>query len=167
MRRVLALLLVLALLFTGCGKKAPVPQPQPQLSQDITLKTLVDGLVEEYELPLPAVMDDTLFTGLLDISLKDVVQYHGYISMDTGAPDQIIGIEAAEGKAEALQKLMEARRRFVTAAQGEGTAQHAKAQSGTLLFRGNYLFLVIAGRPDADPAAEAAEIVEKLEDSFS
>ncbi|MEG0753325.1 MAG: DUF4358 domain-containing protein [Angelakisella sp.] len=165
MRRVLALLLVLALLFTGCGKKAPVPQPQ--LSQDVTLKTLVDGLVEEYELPLPAVMDDTLLTGLLDISLKDVVQYHGYISMDTGAPDQIIGIEAAEGKAEALQKLMEARRRFVTAAQGEGTAQHAKAQSGTLFFRGNYLFLVIAGRPDADPAAEAAEIVEKLEDSFS
>ena len=44
--------------------------------------------------------------------------------------------------------------------------QYAKAQAGKVFTVGDYAFLVIMGRMDHDPAAEVAEIEEKIKGNF-
>lgn len=167
MKRIISLCLAAVLLFSAvaCGSKAPAA---PTLKEGVTLQGLMDEISEEYGFAMPAPLDDMILSDLLDIDPDDVEEYAGYITMVNVSTDNLIAIKAKEGKAEDIQKKLEARKEFeVNSFMTYLQDQLEKAQAGKVFAVGDYVFLVMIGGEDADPAAAVAAAETTIRDSFS
>ena len=166
MKKIVSLLLAAMMLFgaTACGSQEPAA---PTLKEGVTLQSIVDSISEEYEFSMPGALDETMLTDLLGINTDDVEDYAGNITMVMVSADNLIAVKAKEGKLETVQKALEDRLAFVNQSfQQYLPEQYSKAQAGKVFTVGDYAFLVIMGRMDHDPAAEVAEIEEKIKGNF-
>ncbi|MEG2086605.1 MAG: hypothetical protein RR022_00305 [Angelakisella sp.] len=152
--RFFAVLTLLCLLI-GCGAPQPVAERRQTLKKPIA--ELVDALAEDWQLPMPAALDAELTTTLLGLSDQEIAQCKGYFSMSPQRPDQLVAVEALPGCAETVATRLEQRRDFVAQAYGD-------AVSGGVVFRGNYLFLLLAGGENHTELV--AQATEKIEDNF-
>lgn len=163
MRYLFALLLAACLTMTGCSGSTPTPAVQ-RLKQP--LATLTATLCERSELSLPVSLDDELCSELLGLQPDDVADYSGYLSMDGESPDHLVAVQAAPGRAEAVARALEARRAFLQEAYAADPLASGRIAAGKVVFRGDYVFLVIAGHPERDPALEADELQQMIVDNF-
>ena len=169
MKRIFAALCALMVLTTACGggnggSSAPAA---PTLKEGVTLSSLMEELGTEYEISMPAAVDEQILKDMLGISAEDVEEYAGSISMVMISADNLIGVKAKDGKLETVQKGLEDRLEFVRQSfERYLPDQKEKAAAGKVVTVGDYAFLIIAGRMDKDPAAEVAEIEQKINDSF-
>jgi hypothetical protein len=166
MKKLISMLLAAAILMSAvaCGSKEPAA---PTLKEGVTLQSMVDSISEEYEFSMPGAVDDSMLTDFLGIDTADVEEYAGYITMVMVSADNLIAVKAKEGKLDTVKAALEDRLEFVNQSfQQYLPEQYAKAQAGKVFTVGDYAFLVIMGRMDKDPAAEVAEIEEKIKSNF-
>lgn len=167
MKRIISLCIAAAMLLSAaaCGSKEPAA---PALKEEVTLQGLMDSISEEYGFAMPAPLDETILTDLLDIDPGDVEEYAGYISMVMVSSDNLIAVKAKEGKVEEIQGKLEARKDFeVRSFQQYLPDQYDKAQAGKVFTVGDYVFLVMIAGEDGDPAADIAAAETVIRDSFA
>lgn len=164
MRHILSLLLAVSLVMTGCGSSNAVQEPTQRFKQ--SLAGLVDELAEDYSLTMPMAVDDELMQELMGVEPHKISEYSGYLSMNGDCPDHIIAVRAAPDCAEDVAKAFSARRSFLLEAYADRPEAYRRVQAGCVVFRGDYVFLIIGGRPDREPETEVAEITKIIEDNF-
>lgn len=164
MERIVALGLALLCLMTGCGKKTR-QKPEPY-TPELTVTQLVDELAEQVRLPMPLSLDDQLAHQLIGLDPDDIEEYRGYLSMDMTCPDHIIGVRAKPERAEAVAGTLEQRREFVALAYADQPEARARADAGVVVFCGDYVFLVMAGRPGEDFQEQVAQLTKAIEDNY-
>lgn len=166
-KRILSALLAAALLLSlaACGgKKEPAA---PALKEGVTLKAVIDQVNESYPVAMSAEVDESIVTDLLGLSADDVEEYAGYITMVMVSSDNLIGIKAKEGKAETVQKALEARKEMVVQSFEQYLpAQLDKAKAGKVVTLGDYVFLLIVGSSDEDPAGDISGAEEIIRGNF-
>lgn len=166
-KRITALCLAAVMLLSAaaCGSKGPAA---PTLKEGVTLQSLVDSLSEEYGFAMPAPLDEMILTDLLDIDPDDLEEYAGNISMVMVSCDNLIAVKAKEGKAEEVQKKLEARKDFeVNSFMTYLPDQYDKAQAGKVFAIGDYVFLVMIAKDAATAADDVAAAETVIRDSFS
>ena len=167
MKRIISLCLAVLLLLSAaaCGSKEPAAHT---LKEGVTLQDLMDTLSEEYGFAMPAPLDDMILSDLLDIDPGDVEEYAGYITMVNVSSDNLIAVKAKEGKAEDIQKKLEARRDFeVSSFEMYLQDQYDKAQAGKVFAVGDYVFLVMIAKDTANAADDVAAAETLIRDSFA
>lgn len=169
MKRLVTLFLAAALLLSaaacGSGSKEPAA---PALKEGVTLQGLMDSISEEYGFAMPAPLDEMILSDLLDIDMDNVEEYAGYITMVNVSSDNLIAIKAKEGKAEEIQKKLEARKEFQEKSfQQYLQDQYDKAKAGKVFTIGDYVFLVMVAGEDGDAATDVAAAETLIRDSFS
>ncbi len=165
MKAFLALLLALALGLTGCGGGKPQPEAQ-QTQPSAPLEEIIQRLAGQFETDLPTELDSWLLEELLSLEEEDVQEYAGQISMSMVSADNLIAIRATPKNQEKVQKALSRRLEFVRQAFAEFLPEeYEKARAGSVTLWGDCVFLVVAGRPDADPAEEAA-LAQEIISSF-
>ena len=153
MKRIFTAFLAAALLLTSaaCGKKAPAA---PTLKEGLTLKSVVDDIGNEIGITMPAEVDESILKDIVGIEPEDVEEYAGYVTM-------------VMGKVETVQKALAARQETVVKSFEQYLPSELdKAKAGKVITIGDYVFLVILGRMDKDPAAETAVIEEMIRENF-
>lgn len=167
MKRIIPLCLAALLLFSAaaCGSKEPAA---PTLKEGVTLQSLMDDISEEYGFAMPAPLDDMILSDLLDIDPGDVEEYAGYITMVNVSSDNLIAVKVKEGKAEDIQKKLEARRDFeVSSFEMYLQDQYDKAKAGKVFAVGNYVFLVMIAKDTSNAADDVAAAETLIRDSFT
>ncbi len=170
MKRILAgALCAMMLLTTACGNGGTSSSSSaPALKDGVTLSSLIEDLSSEYEIAMAAPLDEQNLKDMLGLDPADVAEYAGNFSMVMNSADNLIGIKAAEGKLETVQKALEDRLEMVRQSFEQYLPdQKEKAEAGKVITIGDYAFLIIAGRMDKDPAQEISEIETKINDSFN
>lgn len=163
MKRIFTAFLAAALLLTSaaCGKKAPAA---PTLKEGLTLKSVVDDIGNEIGITMPAEVDESILKDIVGIEPEDVEEYAGYVTMVMVSADNLI---AVKGKVETVQKALAARQETVVKSFEQYLPSELdKAKAGKVITIGDYVFLVILGRMDKDPAAETAVIEEMIRENF-
>ncbi len=166
MKRIFTAFLAAALLLTSaaCGKKAPAA---PTLTEGLTLKSVVDDIGNEIGITMPAEVDESILKDIVGIEPEDVEEYAGYVTMVMVSADNLIAVKAKEGKVETVQKALAARQETVVKSFEQYLPSELdKAKAGKVITIGDYVFLVILGRMDKDPAAETAVIEEMIRENF-
>ncbi|MEA5011035.1 MAG: DUF4358 domain-containing protein [Angelakisella sp.] len=176
MKRIVALVLctMMAMTAVACGggsgsssssSQAPAV---PTLKEGVTLSSMIDSLSQEYEITMPAALDDQIMKDMMNIDPADVEEYAGYMSMVMTSADNLIGVKAKEGKLDTVKAGLESRLEFVRKSFEQYLpSEKEKSGAGKVFTVGDYAFLVIAGRMDKDPATEIAEIEEKIMENFN
>lgn len=163
MRRKIALILASVLLLTaGCGRKQQPESVHPKQ----TIHELTEVLQQDYSLPMPLSLDDELIHDLIGVRPDRISEYSGYISMNPDCPDHLVVVKAAPDCAEKVAGTLEARRAFLMEAYADDPEACERVQAGQVAFLGDYVFLVIAGRPGELPAQEVADAMRAIEQQF-
>lgn len=161
---ILAAALLLSLAACGGGNKAPAA---PALKEGVTLKDVIDQVNDSYQVAMSAEVDEAIVTDLLGLSADDVEEYAGYITMVMVSADNLIGIKAKEGKVETVQKALEARKDMVVQSFEQYLpSELEKSKAGKVVTLGDYVFLLIVGNMDKDPASEIAGAEELIRSNF-
>ncbi len=166
MKRIFSAFLAAALLLTAaaCGKKAPAA---PALKEGVTLQSVVDGIGEEIGITMPTEVDESILKDLIGIDPADVEEYAGYITMVMVSADNLIAVKAKEGKVETVQNALAARQEMVIKSFEQYLPSELdKSRAGKVITIGDYVFLVILGRMDEDPASEVTLIEEMIRSNF-
>ena len=164
MRHTLALLLALCLVMAGCGGSEPVPVPEQRLAKPID--ELCEQLCEDYALPQPMSIDSELLEQLFGIAPEQAAGYAGYMSMDSNSPDHLVAVQALPECSEEVAQALEARRALLLDAYAGSPEALLRVQAGQVVFRGDFVFLVIAAREGQQPTDEVADIIAQIEDNF-
>lgn len=166
MKRIFAALLAAALLLTAaaCGQKTPAA---PTLKEGVTLQNVVDGIGEEIGITMPAEVDESILKDLIGIDPADVEEYAGYVTMVMVSADNLIAVKAKEGKVETVQNALATRQEMVIKSFEQYLPSELdKSKAGKVITIGDYVFLVILGRMEEDPASEVTLIEEMIRSNF-
>lgn len=147
------LLIVLILFGTACGKEKT--EPTVTLRADVTAEQMIGELAERYDLPESMRLDGAAdLAALLWVKEKYLLLGCGRVAAPEDNPQQILLVQAAEGRTEkvtaALQKRLEAVQKAF--------AGYPAAEAGRVITVGNYALLVIVTAEDMD--AMEGEIME-------
>lgn len=168
LKRIFAAALSAALLvtMTACGGGSKEPAA-PALKEGVTLQQVIDQVNEAYPVAMSAELDETILNDLLGIPTDDVEEYAGYITMVMVSADNLIGVKAKPDKVESVQKALEGQRDMVVQSFEQYLpAELDKAKAGKVVTLGDYVFLLIVGNMDQDPAAEIAGAEELIRGNF-
>ena len=154
-------------LAVACGSGSENTPSTPTLKEGVTLSSLMAELEEEYGVAMPAELDDQTMKDMMGVDVADVEEYAGSFSMVMTSADNLVGVKAKEGKVDTVKEALEGRLEFVRQSFEQYLPeQKEKAAAGKVISVGDYVFLIIAGRMDEDPAAEVSAIEAKINDSF-
>lgn len=147
------LLIALMLLCVACGKEKP--EPTVTLRTGITAEQMIEKLAKRYDLPESMRLENAAdLAALLQIQEKHLISGCGRVAAPEDNPQQILLVQAAEGRTEkvtaALQKRLEAVQKAF--------AGYPAAEAGRVITVGNYALLVIVTAEDMD--AMEGEILE-------
>lgn len=167
MKKIVVALLSLLLgctLAVGCSSS----KDQTTLKQGETLS----GIVSKIETQVGGItmgkeVEESDLSNMFGISPEDVEEYAGKFSIVMNSSDNLLAVRAKEGRADAVEEALEARRQAVI--QNFETylpEQLAKAQAGQVIRKGDYVFLVIVGQNSDNPALPVEEAVQIIEDAF-
>ncbi|MEG1894872.1 MAG: DUF4358 domain-containing protein [Oscillospiraceae bacterium] len=153
MKKIIALALALTLslsVFTACGGN------DEKATYDVKeVLTKIDAAVP---VTMPQDMTEETLTIMMGLDMADVKSYAGKITKVNMSADQIIVIEAQDGKIDVIKAAMEKMRDSVAKSfELYLPAQFEKATAGRVVIKGNYAVLAIVG----DDVAIADSGVEK------
>ena len=138
-------LIVLVLFGAACGKEKTEPTVTPRA--DVTAEQMIGELAERYDLPESMRLESAAdLAALLRIKVKYLLLGCGRVAAPEDNPQQILLVQAAEGRTEkvttALQKRLEAVQKAF--------AGYPAAAAGRVITAGDYALLVIVTAEDMD-----------------
>lgn len=183
MKRIIGILIALmmmSMVFTGCsggndGNSAGSGNGADELKDGVSLNDIVKKIDEEMGIAMGSDVDDTTLTDIFNIDKNDVEEYAGKMSMVMNSADNFIAVKAKDGKADAIKEALEKRKESVMQQFEQYLPdQYVKAQSGKVLVKGDYVFLIILGDTvtedggefDTDAADAAVKNAENIIGSF-
>lgn len=163
----MAMFLAMAMLLgvsAGCTEKKLAMK-----DNNTTLQHIVDKVAEEFGdfyVQMPSKLSDETLKDIYSIEPGSVEEYAGDFAMTMTSADNFVAIKAKEGKAEEVKQALENRR-----AQVQQTFEQylpgplVVAKAGKVLVKGDYVFLIMLGDPEKDPAKDV-ERAEEIINSF-
>lgn len=167
MKKLFAFVLALGLTLGASACGGAVEETGPFLRDNVTLEDMVEQLSVQYELTMPGIVDQDFLREVFGVEPEDAQAFGGRLSMSIASADSLMAVQAVPGKVEAVQQALEARLAFVRKSfEGVDQEAYAKAQAGRVVTKGDYVFLIIAGRPGQDPAEECAAVESAIDGYF-
>lgn len=173
--RILTTLLALTIVatsFVACSAPADnngsssTTSPGTTLKSDASLEGIVTKINDEIGLQMPTPVDDTALTDFFHLSSDMVEEYYGLFAMVMTSSDNVVAVKATPGKVEDVKAALEKRKEDV-----EGSFemylpdQYEKAQTGKVIVKGDYVFLLILGDYEKGLDNEMVK-TEEIIDSF-
>ncbi|MBD7916494.1 DUF4358 domain-containing protein [Clostridium sp. Sa3CUN1] len=120
----------------ACGSKSP------SLKEGISVKDVVNNVVEKAPMQMPMELDDTTVSDLTTINLDDVEEYAITKAMIMNSADITAIVKAKDGKVEsvkaALQEMLDTEKNNAYLPD-----QKEKVENAVLVEKGNYVILLI------------------------
>ena len=170
MKKIFAVLLSAVLCagaLAGCGSKPAASGSSAEMKEGQTIQTVVDQIIDEVGIAMPAEIDDTLMKDVFYIDPeKDVDEYYGQFAMVNVSADNLLAVKAKPEQRDAVIEAMGKRLKDVQASFANYLPdQSEKAQKGRVVDRGNYVFLVILGPETFDDDLDRA--VKIIDEAFA
>ena len=152
----LYLVLVIAILFTGCAKKPP-ENSAPPASIALDMAAIYNKMNKSVDMPKMLELDDTMKMDFCGVDASKCKQAYMYICEDSLRADEIWLIEANdEAYLKEIETLLESR---IKAKEAESITyspeQHAIIQKHKVIRSGNCIVLIVS--PDVDALAKAVQ----------
>ncbi|WP_172439213.1 MULTISPECIES: DUF4358 domain-containing protein [Anaerotruncus] len=172
MKKIFAVLLSAALfagMLTGCGSKPAASGDSTEMKEGQTIQTVVDQIIDEVGIAMPAEIDDTLMKDVFYIDPeKDVDEYYGQFAMVNVSADNLLAVKAKPEQKDAVIEAMGKRLKDVQASFSNYLPdQSEKAQKGRVVDRGNYVFLVILGESPETFDDDLDRAVKIIDEAFA
>lgn len=152
--------------FAGCGSKGGAAGTET-MKEGQTVQTVVDRIAEEVGVAMPAPVDDAALENLMYIKPEDAEAYAGSIAMVMTSADNVVAVQAKEGKIDTVKAGLEKRLEDVRKSfENYLPEQSDKAQKGQVIVKGNYAFLLIVGEMDETLDADMEKAVKIINDAF-
>lgn len=137
------------------------------LTEGTKLDDIIMRLGEELGIAMPERLDDNTLKDIMGINSEDVEEYYGEYAVVNTSADNIIGVKAKEGRADAVREALEARKDTVIKNFEQYLPdQLDKAKAGKVIQRGDYVFLVIAGDSEKGMDKEIKRAEEIIDSYF-
>ncbi len=172
MKKIFAVLLSAALfagMLAGCGSKPAASGDSTEMKEGQTIQTVVDQIIDEVGIAMPAEIDDTLMKDVFYIDPeKDVDEYYGQFAMVNVSADNLLAVKAKPEQKDAVIEAMGKRLKDVQASFANYLPdQSEKAQKGRVVDRGNYVFLVILGESPETFDDDLDRAVKIIDEAFT
>lgn len=172
MKKIFAVLLSAALfagILAGCGSKPAASGDSTEMKEGQTIQTVVDQIIDEVGIAMPAEIDDTLMKDVFYIDPeKDVDEYYGQFAMVNVSADNLLAVKAKPEQKDAVIEAMGKRLKDVQASFANYLPdQSEKAQKGRVVDRGNYVFLVILGESPETFDDDLDRAVKIIDEAFT
>ena len=172
MKKIFAVLLSAALfagMLAGCGSKPAASGDSAEMKEGQTIQTVVDQIIDEVGIAMPAEIDDTLMKDVFYIDPeKDVDEYYGQFAMVNVSADNLLAVKAKPEQKDAVIEAMGKRLKDVQASFANYLPdQSEKAQKGRVVDRGNYVFLVILGESPETFDDDLDRAVKIIDEAFT
>lgn len=173
MKKIFAVLLAAALcagMLAGCGSKEPAASGDSvEMKEGQSIQTVVDQIIDEVGIAMPAEIDDTLIKDVFYIDPEeDVDEYYGQFAMVNVSADNLLGVKAKPERKDAVIEAMGKRLKDVQASFANYLPdQSEKAQKGRVVDRGNYVFLIILGDSPETFDDDLDRAVKIIDDAFA
>lgn len=119
MKKIFAVLLSAALfagMLAGCGSKPAASGDSTEMKEGQTIQTVVDQIIDEVGIAMPAEIDDTLMKDVFYIDPeKDVDEYYGQFAMVNVSADNLLAVKAKPEQKDAVIEAMGKRLKDVQA----------------------------------------------------
>ena len=119
MKKIFAVLLSAALfagMLAGCGSKPAASGDSTEMKEGQTIQTVVDQIIDEVGIAMPAEIDDALMKDVFYIDPeKDVDEYYGQFAMVNVSADNLLAVKAKPEQKDAVIEAMGKRLKDVQA----------------------------------------------------
>lgn len=143
---------ILSTSFVGCttgSDDSNVTSPEVPgvgLTDGTTLETIVKEIEAQIGLQMPGMVDETMFNDMFYITSDIAEESYGVAAMTMTSADNVIAVKAKPGKVEEVVAALERRKEDVIKSfETYLPDQLEKAQTGTIVVKGDYVFLLILG----------------------
>ena len=156
-----------ALLATGCSSKNAASGGGVKMKEGQTVQTVTDQIIDAVGITMGAPLDDMLLKDLYYVDPADVESYAGQMSMANVSADVIVGVQAKDGKIDAVKESLEKRLTDVRKSFEQYLPeQYEKAQKGQVIVKGNYAFLLVLGESTETYDADMKKATELIDAAF-
>ena len=133
-------------LLAGCGSKDAAGASM-EMKEGQSVQTVVDQIAEDVGIAMAAPIDDEMLKQLFYIDPSDAQAYYGQISMANVSADNVVAIQAAPDKKDAVVEGLNKRLEDVQNSFAQYLPeQYEKAMKGRVVEKGNYVFQLILGQ---------------------
>ena len=131
-------MLTLSTLIIGCGSNSIT------LKSGVSISDVVRTIVENNEVTMPEIADDTIAESIFYLNLDDVEEYSIEFSMVNVSSDNVALVKAKDGKTEDIKKSLKKRLEDVRSQfQYYLPDQFEKVENAQIYVKGNYVLLAI------------------------
>lgn len=153
MKKIFAVLISAVLcvgMLAGCGSKPAASGDSTEMKEGQTIQTVVDRIIDEVGIAMPAEIDDTLMKDVFYIDPeKDVDEYYGQFAMVNVSADNLLAVKAKPEQKDAVIEAMGKRLKDVQASFANYLARPVgKGAEGP---RGRPWELCVPGHPRGEP----------------
>ena len=119
------------------------------LKNDVTLQDIVDEIESQIGMQMPGDIDDVMLTDMYHMDMNNVETYAGRASMTMTSCDTVVAIKAVPNKVSEVAKSLEQRQEdLINQFERYLPSQYQKAQAGSVIVRGDYVFLIVLGESE-------------------
>lgn len=158
-----SVILCCMMLVTGCSGKETAGGVKMKDGQ--TVQTVTDQIINEVGIAMGMQLDDTVLKDMFYIDGADVEAYAGEMSLSMTSADNIVAVQAKEGKIDTVKQALEKRLADVRQSFEQYLPEQSeKAQKGQVVVKGNYAFLLILGEDSTtydDDMKKANDIINE------
>ena len=153
-------------LLSGCGSKDAAGASM-EMKEGQSVQTVVDQIAEDVGIAMAAPIDDEMLKQLFYIDPSDAQAYYGQISMANVSADNVVAIQAAPDKKDAVVEGLNKRLEDVQNSFAQYLPeQYEKAMKGRVVEKGNYVFLLILGQESSTFDQDMGKAVGILDAAF-
>lgn len=156
-------------LLTGCGSKDGNASDvaASEMKEGQTVQTVVDQIAAEVGVAMPADVDENFLKDICYIPTEDIQAYAGKIAIVNTSADNVIAVQAVEGKVDAVKDGLQKRLEDVQKSFEQYLPeQYEKAQKGKVIVKGNYAFLLILGESGESADTDMEKAVSIIDNAF-
>ena len=169
-KRFAGLILAAALcagLLAGCGGKGG-QEAGPSMKEGESVQTVVDRIVDEVGMQMPAEIDDGILKDLFYIDpASDAEEYYGKMAMTMTSADNVVAVKAKPEKRDAVKEALQKRLKDVQDSFAQYLPEQGeKAQKGQVIQKGDYVFLLILGEMSETFDSDMEAAVKIVNDAF-
>ncbi len=159
-------LLILLQVFSSCQKEEGSARLKAGESL-VSFINCIQSSFEDYDIPFSAEIDDTSLQELFYIDPEDVEAYIGFYSRAITSVDNLLAVQAKEGKIERILSGMQQRQEDLKANFKEYLpAQYEKACAGQIVTKGDFAVFILLGDLQSDWNAQYQQAKEQIASLF-
>lgn len=168
MKKLISILTVVmcgVVVMAGCSGKGA--SASTKMKDGNTVQTVIDKIVEDVGIAMPAPLDDTILQDMYYVDPADVEAYAGQLSTVMISADNIVAVHAKDGKIDTVKAALEKRLGDVRSSFEQYLPeQSVKAQKGQVIVKGNYAFLLILGESEETYDSDMEKAVAIIDAAF-